>query len=249
MMFYCTCPIVFIIRSNSYLTLICRHPGKVVVSQPNQQPSHINDNNQSNIIDDDDFFNNWDKPSKSTPATNNIKPSTPPILGRSSSNLTTVSSVNSDSSTNVQPSNTPRTISSSSLKQPTNTNTRKPTSSKLGASKFGAKKTNTTFNYDEAQKKAEIENERLKNLKIEQEQKQKEELERKQNEEKELIAKQKIENEKYQKSIQNSNNEKTIDSNNNHNNSRRTRLGFGQTASFGNSNAGTSMYVYIFKIK
>ena len=86
-------------------------------------------------------------------------------------------------------------------------------------------------------------------MKIEQKQKQKEELERKQNEEKELIAKQKIENEKYQKSIQNSNNEKTIDSTNNHNNSRRTRLGFGQTASFGNSNAGTSMYVYIFKIK
>ncbi|TIB00113.1 hypothetical protein E3P96_02739 [Wallemia ichthyophaga] len=122
---------------------------------------------------EDDFFNNWDKPSSPAPAADPAsKPAGPPTIGRTVSQ-TSATSIPSDSTgtspqTQVsRPSSTPRTISSASLRQPSSSARPAKSTSKLGASKFGAKKASTPFNYDEAEKKAHLESERLKAAELE----------------------------------------------------------------------------------
>lgn len=124
-------------------------------------------------VEDDDFFNNWDKPSSPTPAAEPAaKPAAPPTIGRTASHSSTNSIPSDSTAISPQPqvsppSTTPRTISSASLRQSSSSARPAKATSKLGASKFGAKKAATPFNYDEAEKKAQLENERLKELELE----------------------------------------------------------------------------------
>ncbi|KAH9810353.1 hypothetical protein DFH28DRAFT_1184351 [Melampsora americana] len=112
---------------------------------------------------DDDFFESWDKPAAATPAANSDYGSKP--------NSTVGGKPTSSSTASTQP----RTVQSSSLRSNTSNSTlgtnakSKSTlgASKLGATgkvKLGAKKAGVTINFEEAEKKAKEEEERIKKL-------------------------------------------------------------------------------------
>ena len=96
----------------------------------------------------DDFFDTWDKPSPAQSKPSTPKPQAPPSIGK--------------------PTTTgPRTVTSSSLRaqpitRPTPTARTSGTGPKV--SKLGAKKATTGINFEEAQKKAKEEEERIKRL-------------------------------------------------------------------------------------
>jgi ADP-ribosylation factor GTPase-activating protein 2/3 len=115
----------------------------------------------------DDFFDNWDKaaPTPSPRPSKPASPAPPPSIGRTPSPATTSASG----------STRPRTVSSASLRaNPSRTiggasrtggaKAMKLGGSKLGASKLGAKKAGTTINFEEAERKAREEEERIKRL-------------------------------------------------------------------------------------
>ncbi|CAK9784438.1 ArfGap-domain-containing protein [Cutaneotrichosporon oleaginosum] len=116
--------------------------------------------NESN----DDFFDNWDKaaPTPSPRPSKPASPAPPPSIGRTPSPATTSASASTG----------PRTVSSASLRaNPSRTVSANRTGakamklggSKLGASKLGAKKAGT-INFEEAERKAREEEERIKRL-------------------------------------------------------------------------------------
>lgn len=102
---------------------------------------------------DDDFFESWDK-AKATPSPRPSKPSSPapPSIGAGAAA--------------AKPATGPRTVTSSSLR----TGGAKPAArpmklgSKLGGSKLGAKKAAAPIDFEEAQRKAREEEERIKRL-------------------------------------------------------------------------------------
>ena len=139
---------------------------------------------------EDDFFDSWSKPStpkSSNPGTPRI--STPPIIGRSASAISTTANTNSTNPPNPPPS--PRTLTSSAAARPSrlgatsrlnsassggsNTSSTIPKKSKLG---LGAAKTKPV-DFAEAERKAIEEAERIKQLGYDREQEEKEEKARK----------------------------------------------------------------------
>ena len=99
---------------------------------------------------DDDFFTTWDKAPASKPATtkSTASPAGPPGIG-------------------ARTSSGPRTVTSSSLRnQPVTRTTSAPRVGGAGpkVSKLGAKKATTSINFEEAQRKAQEEEERIKRL-------------------------------------------------------------------------------------
>ncbi|EGG03664.1 uncharacterized protein MELLADRAFT_78536 [Melampsora larici-populina 98AG31] len=119
---------------------------------------------------DDDFFESWDKPASTTPtiapASNAAK-----TLGSVSKPASNVAGKPTTSTASPQP----RTVQSSSLRSNNSTSglgTSAKSKSSLGASKLGAtgkvklgaKKAGVTINFEEAEKKAKEEEERIKKL-------------------------------------------------------------------------------------
>ncbi|EPS95540.1 hypothetical protein FOMPIDRAFT_1025735 [Fomitopsis schrenkii] len=166
---------------------IARYPEKVVVEGVDAltvTPASQGDG-------EDDFFASWNKPATpKSPAFVSQKPS-PPIIGRAAS--TPAATPN--------PPVSPRTISSSSLRANSTTGASRPTS-KLGAARLGsstasatsttlaaapkksklgglgAKKAVAPLNFEEAERKAAEEAERIKQLGYDREKEEKEEAER-----------------------------------------------------------------------
>ncbi|BEJ17016.1 hypothetical protein CspHIS471_0604170 [Cutaneotrichosporon sp. HIS471] len=114
-----------------------------------------------------DFFDNWDKavPTPSPRPSKPASPAPPPMIGRTPSPATTSAPV----------STAPRTVSSASLRANPSGRTiganrtggaksMKLGGAKLGASKLGAKKAGATINFEEAERKAREEEERVKRL-------------------------------------------------------------------------------------
>ncbi|RPD56694.1 ArfGap-domain-containing protein [Lentinus tigrinus ALCF2SS1-7] len=142
-----------------------RHPDKVVVDGPEPVSTPTAQGG-----DDDDFFSSWDKPATPKPAPTSSKPTAPPIIGRSASAGAAA----------------PRTISSASLRSNSTTPTTSRPASKLGASRLnssnpvtstassahkksklgglGAKKAAAPVNFEEAERKAAEEAERIRQL-------------------------------------------------------------------------------------
>ncbi|WWC85484.1 uncharacterized protein L201_000348 [Kwoniella dendrophila CBS 6074] len=124
---------------------------------------------------DDDFFSSWDKPSPATskpasPAPAGSKPTGPPSIGMKPPTTTGPRTISSSSlRTSATGSGSTRPIASSRLSSSTtpSTSTSGTTSSvgggRLGG-KLGAKKAVTTINFEEAQRKALEEEERIKRL-------------------------------------------------------------------------------------
>jgi len=120
---------------------------------------------------DDDFFGTWDKPSSSTPAV--VAPSTTKLSGIGTGGLTPNGSKPASRATSPNPPapSGPRTVQSSTLRAATSSNPSAPSKSKLGATKvgatkvkLGAKKSGGSINFEEAEKKAKEEEERIKKL-------------------------------------------------------------------------------------
>jgi len=121
--------------------------------------------------DEDDFFSSWDKPANSSSKPTASTPVPPPVIGRASPTQNT----------------TPRTVTSSSIRSTSTTNIGRPTS-KLNASRLsssttttssitsttgpkkpklgglGAKKAVTPLDFEQAEKQAADETERIKQL-------------------------------------------------------------------------------------
>ncbi|KAK8844559.1 hypothetical protein IAR55_006406 [Kwoniella newhampshirensis] len=115
----------------------------------------------SKPAESDDFFSTWDKekPTAKPAATATVKPTAPPSIGAartSSAPRTVTSSSLRSSAPSTRPATTPRLSSS------TTTTTSASSGGKL--SKLGAKKAVTSINFEEAQRKAVEEEERVKRL-------------------------------------------------------------------------------------
>lgn len=120
---------------------------------------------------DDDFFESWDKPASTTPAIAPASNAPKALAGASKP----ASNVGGKPTSSTPASTQPRTVQSSSLRSNTSnsglgTNAKSKGSlgaSKLGATgkvKLGAKKAGVTINFEEAEKKAKEEEERIKKL-------------------------------------------------------------------------------------
>ncbi|KAF9781695.1 ArfGap-domain-containing protein [Thelephora terrestris] len=125
------------------------------------------DSKASTANDEDDFFSSWDKPAASSTKSTTSTPVPPPVIGRA-----------------TPPQNaTPRTVTSSSIRSTSTTNTSRPTSSRLTSSAtstssvtsttaikksklggLGAKKAVTPLDFEQAEKQAAEEAERVKQL-------------------------------------------------------------------------------------
>lgn len=124
---------------------------------------------------DDDFFDSWDKPTSSNPAVA-APPSThpPKLSGIGTIGLTSNGTKphTSDPSLDSAIPSAPRTVQSSTLRSTaSSTGSSAPSKSKLGATKvgatkvkLGAKKTGGSINFEEAERKAKEEEERIKKL-------------------------------------------------------------------------------------
>ncbi|KAH9452525.1 hypothetical protein MJO29_008453 [Puccinia striiformis f. sp. tritici] len=124
-------------------------------------------NESSNKDDkkDDDFFGTWDKPTTTTNPTTTTTTTTK-LSGFGTSGLTPNGSANSSPNPAA-----PRTVQSSTLRAAVSSNSSAPSKSKLGATKLGAnkvklgaKKTGGSINFEEAERKAKEEEERVKKL-------------------------------------------------------------------------------------
>ncbi|OAV92439.1 hypothetical protein PTTG_07965 [Puccinia triticina 1-1 BBBD Race 1] len=120
---------------------------------------------------DDDFFGSWDKPASSTPSA--VAPTATKLSGFGTGGLTPNGSKPTSRATSPNPAvpAAPRTVQSSSLRAATSSNSSAPSKSKLGATKvgatkvkLGAKKTGGSINFEEAERKAKEEEERVKKL-------------------------------------------------------------------------------------
>ncbi|TFK88973.1 ArfGap-domain-containing protein [Polyporus arcularius HHB13444] len=159
---------------------IARHPDKVVVdgAEPTAAPV-------AKGGDDDDFFSSWDKPATPKSPPTSSQPTAPPVIGRAASAGTAA----------------PRTISSASLRSNSTTPGASRPASKLGASRLnsstpsvtgtastgpkksklgglGAKKAAAPVNFEEAERRAAEEAERIRQLGYDREREKAEEAER-----------------------------------------------------------------------
>ena len=157
-----------------------RHPDKIVVdgAEPVSAPA-------TKGGDDDDFFSSWDKPAAPKAPVTSSKPTPPPVIGRSASAGTAA----------------PRTVSSASLRSNSTTSVASRPASKLGASRLNsstpsvasaassgpkksklvglvAKKAAAPVNFEEAERKAAEEAERIRQLGYDREREKAEEEER-----------------------------------------------------------------------
>ncbi|KAI9604664.1 hypothetical protein KEM48_002419 [Puccinia striiformis f. sp. tritici PST-130] len=124
--------------------------------------------NESSNKDDkkeDDFFGTWDKPTTTTNPTTTTTTTTK-LSGFGTGGLTPNGSANSSPNPAA-----PRTVQSSTLRAAVSSNSSAPSKSKLGATKLGAnkvklgaKKTGGSINFEEAERKAKEEEERVKKL-------------------------------------------------------------------------------------
>lgn len=121
---------------------------------------------------DDDFFGTWDKPTSSTPAIA-AAPSSAKLAGIGTGGLTPNGSKPASRAASPNPAvpAAPRTVQSSTLRATASSNSSAPSKSKLGATKvgatkvkLGAKKTGGSINFEEAERKAKEEEERVKKL-------------------------------------------------------------------------------------
>jgi ADP-ribosylation factor GTPase-activating protein 2/3 len=168
-----------------------RYPTRIFVEGAVTSPT-----DSAKADDGDDFFSSWDKPRAATPIVLSPTTSTPPpIVGRQSSIAS-----NGASSAPASVPSTPRAVTSSSLRSPTATSSStapKPNTSRLGASsilgsntsqstsrpaKLGAKKAAAPINFEEAERKAKEEEERIKKLGYDAKREEEEERIRKENE-------------------------------------------------------------------
>lgn len=145
-----------------------RYPTRIFVEGTSDAPV-TTPANPTSLEDEDDFFSSWDKP-KPKPAPAKAAPIAPPSIGRATSNLSAVSTTATDGTT------TPRTVTSASLRSTSsNSSTSRPgkLGSRLGSSvaapstrpaKLGAKKAGATINFEEAERKAKEEEERIQKL-------------------------------------------------------------------------------------
>lgn len=109
----------------------------------------------------DDFFSSWDKEAPKAAAAKPAASGAPPSIGaaRTTSQPRTVTSSSLRSTPAARPAAASRLSSSS-----TSTASKPMTLGAPKASKLGAKKANTTINFEEAQKRAQEEEERVKRL-------------------------------------------------------------------------------------
>ncbi|KAI0691155.1 hypothetical protein C8T65DRAFT_587380 [Cerioporus squamosus] len=159
---------------------IARHPDRIVVDGAEPPSAPV-----AKGGDDDDFFSSWDKPATPKSPPTSSQPIAPPVIGRSASAGTAA----------------PRTISSASLRSNSTTPGASRPASKLGASRLnsstpsvtsaaasgpkksklgglGAKKAATPVNFEEAERKAAEEAERIRQLGYDREREKAEEAER-----------------------------------------------------------------------
>ncbi|KAI0070369.1 ArfGap-domain-containing protein [Panus rudis PR-1116 ss-1] len=142
--------------------------------------------------DDDDFFSSWDKPASKPASSGTSSPAGPPVIGRSASASSaprTVSSAALRATSSIGSASRPASklgasrLNSSSSSTATVTTTSSPAASsgpkkvsKLGG--LGAKKAATPINFEEAERKAAEEAERIKQLGYDREREKAEEEER-----------------------------------------------------------------------
>ena len=180
------CVTAFVLMCTT-LTAKSRYPEKVVV----EGADALTVTPASQGGGEDDFFSSWNKPATpKSPAFVSQKPS-PPVLGRAASTPAATPT----------PPLSPRTISSSSLRSNSTTGASRPTS-KLGAARLGSTTTSATsttlaaapkksklgglgakkavapLDFEEAERKAAEEAERIKQLGYDREKEEKEEAER-----------------------------------------------------------------------
>ena len=122
---------------------------------------------------EEDFFDSWDKAAPTpSPRPSRLNSPAPPSIGvRSTPTPPPASSGSSAAATSTSTSSAPRTVTSSALRSSgaagrpmrlgAGTGAK---ASKLGGSKLGAKKASTAINFEEAQRKALEEEERIKRL-------------------------------------------------------------------------------------
>ena len=120
--------------------------------------------------DEDDFFSSWDKPANSSAKPTTSTQASPPVIGRATLTQNTAprtvtsSSIRSTSTTNASrpTSNLKASRLTSSTTTTSITSTTAPKKSKLGG--LGAKKAVTPLDFEQAQKQAVEEAERIKQL-------------------------------------------------------------------------------------
>lgn len=110
----------------------------------------------------DDFFDTWDKPAAPKATSSTAKPAGLPGIGSRSS--TSSPAPTSSSTPSVKPVTRAQPITRPAATARTSSTQVGQKVSKLGASKLGAKKASTGINFEEAQKKALEEEERVKRL-------------------------------------------------------------------------------------
>ena len=123
--------------------------------------------NKAAAKDEDDFFSSWDKPANSTAKPTTSTPVSPPVIGRATPlqnptprTVTSSSILSASSPNNSRP--TSSLMSSRSTTTSSVTSTTGPKKSKLGG--LGAKKAVTTLDFEQAEKQAAQEAERVKQL-------------------------------------------------------------------------------------
>ena len=121
--------------------------------------------------DEDDFFSSWDKPANSSAKQTTSTPVSPPVIGRvtltqnATPRTVTSSSIRSTSTTNAsRPTSNLKAsrLTSSTTTTSSVTSTTGPKKSKLGG--LGAKKAATPLDFEQAEKHAAEESERIKQL-------------------------------------------------------------------------------------
>ncbi|KAI0023070.1 GTPase-activating protein ZNF289 [Xylariomycetidae sp. FL0641] len=147
------------------------HPDEVVITDV------VGDGNEDSATPsgdaDDDFFSSWDKPSIKRPTPPISRTATPPVIGRTQSPLASANSNGKEISRSASPLSTSeskpaasRITTSAALRKSNPTGPRK--TNVLGAkktTKLGAKKvTSDVIDFDEAERKAKEEAERIEKL-------------------------------------------------------------------------------------
>jgi len=119
--------------------------------------------------DEDDFFSSWDKPANSSPKPTTSTPVTPPVIGRATpTHNTTPRTVTSSSIRSTSTTSRPTSklnasrLTSSTTTTSSITSTTGPKKSKLGG--LGAKRAVNPLDFEQAEKQAADEAERIKQL-------------------------------------------------------------------------------------
>jgi ADP-ribosylation factor GTPase-activating protein 2/3 len=153
------------------LTMVNRYPGEVVITD-----GEVGGSNTPAGEPDDDFFSSWDKPAIKKPTPPISRTATPPVVGRTSSPFLNNSANGKDISRTASPlaksesDSKPAAsrITSSAALRKTSGTTGPRKANVLGAKKvpkLGAKKlTADVIDFDEAEKKAKEEAERIAKL-------------------------------------------------------------------------------------